>query len=386
LELNILKKIFDNGFLSIILSLIGVIISTFGVFVSLNSKLSGYAVIGLVIINIIFLVATTAGIVIMKYFHEKKEKDLINNNDDLQKNINQKDSEINKLKKEIGEKITQCINLSSERTVHYDSLVGTLNTFLTKVYITELNYNNVYKFLQKNPSDVYYEDKIFDLNEKTYSELKDHTKRFLRLVLDETKGNIEKYLKLKGYDIKVSLAVKQLSKIITPSDTNYRDIFAYTVFRDYETYKNQEEREILGQKFNIYDNSDFAEIIHSQKLKDSIYINNNLQDKSYNHYKNQNKIFLEYYDCTVVVPIGNYDSEDGRILFGFLACDSKKFERYGKIDLFDNICSKIMLTSSRTISAFYSYVYKYSRCWETILCNYNTDFLEKIFNDDLKCS
>ena len=125
------------------------------------------------------------------------------------------------------------------------------------------------------------------------------------------KSAIDDYLEIRNINLRVSISIKQLNRIITDVK-EIQDIKVITAFRDKETYM-QGKREIGKREYTIYENTDFFHC-----LRNSFYINNDLlKDPSYN---NQNKNYRDQYTCTTVVPIVWKYSNTTR-LYGYLTCD-----------------------------------------------------------------
>lgn len=184
--------------------------------------------------------------------------------------------------------------------------------------------------------------------------------RFLSSTTNLLKMNIEEYLKSKGCNESVSIAVKQLSK---PTDiTKLSDnIDVYTAFRDSRTYNSKKRNETWKKKFKISKNSDF--VMSNEK---DFYIFN-FMDKHYlddGLYQNENTAFYENYNSGVTCTI--YSCINGkRILYGYLACDSfftnKTKKRVGK-NIYDSNIANMMMYTAHIIAIFME---KFQNVWNS---------------------
>ncbi len=154
-------------------------------------------------------------------------------------------------------------------------------------------------------------------DDKISSQLFDDYKRFLSNILNKTQDNIEKYLRVKGYDLEVSVTVKQLIEpSLQSSEKDFISIpYVYTAFRDSRTWTKKVRKEVAQKKYTIDKNSDF---IHC--LSQGFYIFNNKTNES-RDYCNENTEFDKYYNCGATTLICSVKENSEKYIYGFLACD-----------------------------------------------------------------
>lgn len=139
---------------------------------------------------------------------------------------------------------------------------------------------------------------------EVYNEFMGESTQKLKVALDN-------YLKTKNVNLGVSIAIKQLNRIVTDIK-EIKDVKVMTTFRDKGTYVGG-NREVGKREYTIYGNTDF---LHC--LRNSSYINNNLlNDDSYN---NENPNYKNQYTCTTVVPIV-WQYNNVVKFYGYLTCD-----------------------------------------------------------------
>ena len=185
------------------------------------------------------------------------------------------DSYVNKVKRlaQVNRKITDCDNELTEIKKSYD------NEYFREVFVA-------------------------------YKELMGECTQKLKVVLDN-------YLQTKNIGLGVSIAIKQLNKVVTDI-SEITDVRVMTAFRDNETYV-QGKREVGKEEYTIYKNTDFVYC-----LQNSAYINNDLLNEA--SYDNQNTNYNNYYTCTTVVPIVWKYNNVVRF-YGYLTCDAYDPER-----------------------------------------------------------
>ena len=150
------------------------------------------------------------------------------------------------------------------------------------------------------------------------------------------------------------------------------DVGIITTFRDHKTY-SQGKREIGIKEYSIRKNTDFTYC-----LTRSYFLKNNIvaDDKTYD---NENKDFLNYYNCTIVVPIV-YRYPDRQHIYGYLTCDILNKD-YFVDKLLDEKMAEIMVATANIIGIYFDSM---DFQWEYVL---EDDFLDIVYNmKKTKCS
>lgn len=145
----------------------------------------------------------------------------------------------------------------------FNYINNSFNRFSSRIYKINEDYLTELESAGEN------QDKIDKLNSDYYNKFKDDVQRFFANVLNHSKATLEKYLKCRGFDLSVSLTIKQLNRVIK-SDDELTGIKVFSVFRDFQTHEKQ-EREIGKKEYTINGNSDF---IHC--IKQNYYLHNDL--------------------------------------------------------------------------------------------------------------
>lgn len=168
-------------------------------------------------------------------------------------------------------------------------------------------------------------------------------RHFLGNITSKLKSILDYSLASKGCQLEVSIAIKQLNRIIDPesSDSNAKVI---TVFRDYKTY-SQGKREVAQTEYTISGNTDFHYCVTNP-----YFLKNNISpdDKTY---ANENPACFSNYNCTIVVPIKCSYSEANQ-MFGYLACDTLN-EDFSKTDIMDTEMAEIMIATANIIALYF---------------------------------
>ncbi len=167
--------------------------------------------------------------------------------------------------------------------------------------------------------------------------------RYCRDTLDEIVKFQKACLLTRNIDIKISVTIKLFVKPYSPKEDNDENICIYTSFRDNETYTSR-IREIGDKIYTIRRNSDFV-----QCLSEDSFIKNNI-NKSEGNYINEDQSFLDYYNCTVVVPIRQKRIDNEYIYLGYLCCDC--LNNNPNIKVFDTINANYLFATAQNIATF----------------------------------
>ena len=372
---------FKENYLGMILNWTSFGVSILGIIITVISLTSssdaGWRVALLtIILNNVWLIAA----IIYESYVTYKVKEVSNNaNKD-------KDDYENKIRIEkearvvAEEKIKSCKKSNSEYTAkllyYFEFICETLNKYSTR--LLEVNYkyseddSNVETFDNLLPNDILSSSNVGNhltnlkiINRNTYeNSMKREFNHFLKDITEQLRIILEFHLLEKGISLPVSIAVKQYNKIV-----NYPDdlvgVSVITTFRDHQTY-SQGEREIGTKEYSINNNSDFVHCLNKPW-----FIKNNMTDDDTN-YSNENRDYLKYYNCTIVVPI-KYEYSDKCHIFGYLACDALN-QDLSITDVFDNKAAQIMQITANIIAAYFdSMDYQ----WEYEL---SKDFLDIVYN------
>lgn len=227
------------------------------------------------------------------------------------------------------EKLNNSLSFKEElldKTIYYHkNIVEKLNEFNTQLYAINSKWAEFRKdmtdYVKKCDSDFgangeatdNYLDKLKKSEEIKYRNLMlKEFNDFLSEITNKLKYILDFYLNKKGCSLETSISVKQFSRIVTDT-RDINDVTVITTYRDNQTY-SQDKREVGKVQYTILNNTDF---LHC--LKSPYFLKNNIssEDKTYN---NEHEGFLEYYNCTIVVPI-KYDYPDCSHFYGYLACD-----------------------------------------------------------------
>lgn len=269
----------------------------------------------------------------------------------------------------------------------WNAVANTLQVYLTRLF--DLTYESMdgTEAIKKEEADMLIHNyKMTEVKSKTVKmasekdekiakDLYDDYKRFLSDVLGKTQDNVEKYLQLKGYDLEVSVTIKQLIK---PAPLSKQAEYTsepciYTAFRDSKTWKKRIRKEVVQKLYTLNKNSDF---IHC--LTRGYYVFNN-KNRNSRDYSNENTEFDKYYNCgaTTLVssPQGNLDN----FVYGFIACDVLN-TLYGNVEIMDTEVTTILETAAHVIAAYFDSIDfnwpfcqisdAYSSFWEMLNDNY----------------
>ena len=351
-----------SGIMSWIFNIVGLLLAVLS-FIKNDSDLGWGVVLTVIIFNSIFL------IVISVY-----ETLLYKRGSAVENNIAKaKKEEIEQLSRELA----SCVNQSDKMRYYYKYIISTLNNFSTQ--LLDVNYT-----LQKAYSDITHmcteyksvsatTDEAFDafisgLKENANGDyrrsmLKEFN-HFLSNITNKLKYILDLLLQDKGCLLDTSISVKQFSRIVTDTQ-NISDVGVITTFRDSQTY-SQGKREIGEKKYSINGNTDFVYC-----LSHPYFLKNNIKpdDRTYD---NEHKGFLEFYNCTIVVPIKCQYPVSPHI-YGYLTCDILNND-FSKENLLDDRMAEIMEATANIMGIYFDSM---DFQWEYVLEN---DFLDIIFN------
>lgn len=287
--------------------------------------------------------------------------------------LQEKSDEIEKLKNSLF-----CNeDLFGKSIYYYKYIVKKLNKFNTQLYAINSDLakfrKNMDDYVKKCDSDFgkngeatddYFYQLIKDEEIKYRKCMLKEFNDFLSKITNKLKYILDIYLKKKGCSLETSISVKQFSRIVTDiQDIN--DVTVITTYRDNQTY-TQDKREVGKVQYTILNNTDF---LHC--LKKPYFLKNNIssKDKTYN---NEHEGFLEYYNCTIVVPI-KYDYPDCSHFYGYLTCDIHN-DDFSKNNLLDDKMAEIMEVTANVISAYFDNM---DFQWDYVL---EDDFLDIVYN------
>lgn len=169
-------------------------------------------------------------------------------------------------------------------------------------------------------------------------------KRYSSHLLANTVKMVESYLRLQGYDHKVSATIKLFDDSYFENSGRREDVIVYTAFRDKETYDGKKEREIGQIPYTIDGNVDFTMCL----TKDHYVINN--AKKGSESYFNEHVDFDSYYNCAVVVAIRVKLADNTYKYMGYLCCDclNKNTEQ----EIFDSGIAQLLYSMAQYYATF----------------------------------
>lgn len=193
--------------------------------------------------------------------------------------------------------------------------------------------------------------------------------RYCRNMTDIAYGQMRAYLSIKGVDQDISMAVELLEEPYDPHRDRIEDLKVYTAFRDYKTYtkfrdtpNNVKTREIGKIKYLVKENTDFVQCLS----EDECYFVNNAMENDHSIKYQAQRGFIDFYNCSMVVPIRIRNSEGGDLFFGFLCCDCKNDNR--DVEVFDITSAQFLFMCAQNLGTFL----------ETL----NSNWVDRIRNDD----
>ena len=196
--------------------------------------------------------------------------------------------------------------------------------------------------------------------------------KFFRRICDFTTNGIQKslvqYFTTRGIDLENDISITV--KLIVPSNVVI-DLYAnkltktereevrkkarwvITVFRDYDTHMEQRNREVGGKPFyRFYDVKNNTAFDYIASDGNSHFLNNDLQALG-DSYRNENLVWKDYYNSTLVVPIRYYDNAQRQhFCLGFLAVDSLNKEKINNL-YNDQECKDILSHSANLLANFF---------------------------------
>lgn len=188
---------------------------------------------------------------------------------------------------------------------------------------------------------------------KFSKELYELFNRYCRNMTAGAYAQIKAYLSIKGIDQDISIAVELLEEPYDPHKNRIEDLKVYTAFRDHKTYtkfrdtpNNVKTREIGKIKYLVKENTDFVQCLS----EDECYIVNNALENDHSIKYQPQRGFIDFYNCSMVVPIRIRNSEGGNLFFGFMCCDCKN-ER-GDIEVFDITSAQFLFMCAQNLGTF----------------------------------
>ena len=351
-----------SSLVSWIMNIAGLVLAILS-FIQSNADLGWGITLTIVIFNSIFLITIT----IYETLLYKRGKAIEN------KVSKEKNGEIHCLKQQLQGQV----DLSSKLRYYYKYIIFSLNKFNTRLLKVNSKYCDT-KTNIETLSDSFNggnDEKIDTLIKSMIDSAETDYRKSMLEVYNHFLGNITAKLKdildaslrNKGCLLETSISVKQFNRIvIDPNDVS--DVTVITTFRDSQTY-SQGKREVGSSTFSIAKNTDFVFCLtHPYFLKNNI----TLEDKTYD---NEHIGFLEFYNCTIVVPI-KYEYPDCGHMFGYLTCDILNPDP-SKNTLLDNDMAEVMEATARVIGEFFDSM---DFQWEYTL---EDDFLDIVYN--MKC-
>lgn len=217
---------------------------------------------------------------------------------------------------------------------------------------------------------------IFESYKEFSNGLFDLFKRYSSHLLTNTVKMVEAYLRLQGYNHKVSATIKLFDDCYYENNGRREDVVVYTAFRDKDTYDGKKEREIGQIPYTIDGNVDFTMCL----TKDHYVINNAKKDSA--SYFNEHVDFDSYYNCAVVVAIRVKLSDNTYKYMGYLCCDclNKDFNS----DVFDSGVAQLLYSMAQYYATFLETL---DSNWKERVGNSNImprSFIKVVFNKTYK--
>lgn len=184
-------------------------------------------------------------------------------------------------------------------------------------------------------------------------EMIDLYNRFVINIIDLLQESIEAYLRTKGCNTPVALALKQLAHPTKYSLIDDKKNNIYTAFRDKKTYLSKARNETWKKTFSIRKNSDFIFSIEKDYYIFN-FVNKMLSENGL--YLNENTNFYENYNSGVTCTIYSCVNKE-RVLYGFLACDSlfdKHTEKKCGKNIYDYNVANMLMATAHIIALFLS--------------------------------
>ena len=352
-----------NGLLKIpkILSWTMTILSLYFSWISIKSgtlTLEWYIIVTIIVGNSIFLIVCSLyeGFLYKKFTSQitLKENDIAREKERLEAKHKEEIEEKDKQNKTLTNEKTELRNgfealkkLNENVIAFFREITDKYNFYSLRLQgINDLYVRKVKKLAQVNKKvsdadsemeDIKkgYNDEYIKALVEVYNEFMGESTQRLKVVLDN-------YLRTKSIDLGVSIAIKQLNRIVEDINET-KDVKVMTTFRDRETYV-EGNREVGKREYTISGNTDF---LHC--LRNKAYINNDLlNDVSYN---NENPNYKNQYTCTTVVPIV-WEHNNVIKFYGYLTCDAFDSEQKFK-NVMDNSVACMMNSVASLLARYF---------------------------------
>lgn len=357
---NYLGKI--SNIVSWIFNIAGLILAVLS-FIKNDTDLGWGVVLSVIIFNSIFLIIVSIYETLLYKRGSSIEDNIIKKNKE----------EIDQLSLRLASNIHQ----SEKLLYYYKYIISTLNNFSTQLlgvnYKLQQTYADISRMENEYTNKNSETDDAFDTfilglknnaDEEYRRSMLKQFNHFLSNVTNKLKFILDILLHEKGCLLDTSISVKQFNRIVTDIQ-NINDVYVITTFRDSQTY-SQGKREIGENRYTINGNTDFLYCLsHPYFLKNNIKSN----DRTYD---NEHKGFLDFYNCTIVVPIKCQYPASSHI-YGYLTCDILNND-LSKDNLLDDRMAEIMEATANIMGNYFDSM---DFQWEYILEN---DFLDIIFN------
>lgn len=299
---------------------------------------------------------------------------LYNEGSDIEKRIlADKDLELENKNTKIAlleNKIAANIDLAGKLRYYFKHIIITLNQAESHLLAVNSNYKEETDKIQELSSisaDDSIENKISPLianaeNRYRHNMLHEFNS-FLKDITTELKSVLDTSIREKGFTFETSISIKQFSRIVTDiKDIN--DVTIITTYRDSQTF-SKGKREVGNREYSIMKNSDFTYC-----LTHRYFLKNNIQEDD-RTYDNENKSFLDFYNCAIVVPIKcNYPDCDQ--MYGYLTCDILN-TNYENTNILDDNMATIMEATATIIGSYFDSI---DFQWDYVL---ETDVLDIIY-------
>jgi len=234
----------------------------------------------------------------------------------------------------------------------YENISQKTRQYISSIFVKNQDYLDFIKVIEKKAKNLHliqeedkqgYQNDVNDRNKSYINDLFYLYNVYIEMIIDDAKKIIEKSVGIKGYSLRVSVALKLLNKLIEKDDT-HKDVKVFTAFRDSET-NFEKKREVLEVNYKIDKNIDFLICLDKPE-----FIINNAKKES-KDYTNEHTDFDRYYNCSATVPIFS-SYADRKIFFGYLCCDVLN-DKYDGEDIFTIIDAKILSFFASNMAMFF---------------------------------
>lgn len=331
---------------------VGVLGAVATVFAAVKTEENGFLTVFVlsVVLEVVALIMLVLQI-IEKFRHKIRE-------DELTAAIEAAKEECIRTKAEVDEKIKE-LNRDHENVIKH------LSTISASIKNNSIHNNELLvKVPSKGDESYRYSDLVIDSNlddnkkrealiqdaQHYATELFDVFKRYCSDMLFEVIKLETAYIKIRGYDLRISATIKLFDKSYTHNIDRRTEFKVYTAFRDNETYEDKNDqglprREIGQRLYSIDGNIDFTDCL----LKDAYFINN--ASRNMNNYRNEHEDFDEFYNCTIVVPIRTKLPDGNKMFFGYLCCDCFN-DKYPGEEIFDKGAAQYLFAFAQNLATF----------------------------------